>query len=82
MVIIQKESKIELLGSKVCPSLGNKINLRERRSNKQKSFVDVRLRHANEALKFENVQFQLCYGSPTTIPSNGKLLLLLLLCLF
>ena len=30
MVILQKESKIELLGSKVCRSLSNKINLRER----------------------------------------------------
>ena len=34
MVILQKESKIELLGSKVCRSLSNKINLREQGGNK------------------------------------------------
>ena len=80
MVILQKESKIELLGSKVFRSLSNKIKLREQGGNKSKSFVFIRLTHGNEISKFQNVQFQLCYCSPTTNPSNGKLLLLLLLC--
>ena len=40
-----------------------------------KSFFDIRLRHVNEIVKFQNVLFQLCYRSPTTILSNGKLLL-------
>ena len=50
--------------------------------NEKKSFVDIRGRHVNETLKFQSVQIQLSYRSPTTIPCNGKLLLLLLLCHF
>ena len=82
MVIRQKTSKIELLRSKVCRSGSNEIKPPRAGRSKQKSFVVFRLRHGNEILKFQNVQFQLCYCSPTTIPSNGKLLLLLLLCHF
>ena len=51
-------------------------------ANKYKSFVVFRLRHGNEILKIQNVQFQLRYRSPTTIHSYGKLLLLHLLCHF
>ena len=68
-------SKCELSESKVCRSLSNKIKLREQGvTNWKASLLSV--------WKFQNVQFQLCYRSPTTIPSNGKLLLLILLCHF
>ena len=40
--------------------------------NEQKGFVDIRLRHVKEILKFQNMHFQLCYRSSRTIPSNGK----------
>ena len=82
MVIRQKESKNELLRSKVYRSGSNKIKPPRAVGNKKKSFVDIRLRHGNEILKVQSDQFQLCYRSPTTIISNGKLLSLLLLCHF
>ena len=40
---------------------------------------EVWQRNFEPILKLQNVQFQPCYRSPTTIPSNSKLLLLLLL---
>ena len=63
---------------KLCRSGSNKIKAPRTGGNKKKSFVVICLKHGNEILKLQNVHFQLCYRSPTTIPSNGRLLLLLL----
>ena len=82
---VKKCQKFEL--KKAGCAVREAINLNLRRqgvTNRKASLFpsEAWQRNFEPYLKFQNVQFQLCYRSPTsptTIPSNGKLLLLLLL---
>ena len=79
---VKKRQKFELKRAGCAVREAIKLNLRKQGVTNRKASLflsEAWQRNFEPILKFQNVQFQLCYRSPTTIPSNGKLLLLLLL---
>ena len=79
---VKKCQKFELKRAGCAVREAIKSSFRERGVTNRKASLflsEAWQRNFEPISKLQNVQFQLCYRSPTTIPSNCKLLLLLLL---